>query len=682
MALVLPDVADLSLPEAALAYGEAGIPVFPLAQRTKRPIFMGGFLQATTDREQLAEWWELHPNANIGAVPGLVGCIVPDIDTVEARRAWYERVVVETAATQTGGGVGIHPWYHSPRLAARSHWRLDEHGGPFQDDRLANLLFRASGGYIVVAPSIHPDTGQPYRLTAPGTAISDLPSDIEAALLTVSARDAGGGHPVSSTEAGKWLAEVTKPATSTGGEAALQECLQAITAAPKDTRNDTLMAAVANLLNAAYTWDINLDEARERVRQAYVPHVADTRRAAQANREVDHAFDYIATQRFWEGPPDPETRGLPIKATLTQAPSRGPVPVTRQDRLAARAAEIRASALDMDSLLSGDFPAIDWLIQDLIPRRRLTSIVAEAKSGKSLLLLDLAAAAATGTHALGPIKSTTRVLYLDYEMVPEDVSVRLMAMGYGQDEATVHLLRQNLTYLQIPPMDPLDTEEGGELLCQVVADLEAELVIVDTLAAAVAGAENDADTFRNARHFTWAPLKALGATVVRVDHLGKDKSRGARGSSMKRDDVDLQWELTKMANDQLLLKLAYSRLTGVADKITLERLSNPLRHVRVGTQTWATSGVSLARAIVAAGINIDAPERLTDQLRRANIEFDPAHLPEARRYIEAGMPPVGADMATPFSDPRATPASKQPPDKNRRRVAPPQVKPSDALEMS
>src|SRR5690606_18724590 len=94
------------------------------------------------------------------------------------------------------------------------------------------------------------------------------------------------------------------------------------------------------------------------------------------------------------------------------------------------------------------------------------------------------------------------------------------------------------------------------------------------------------------------------------------------------------------------------------------------------------TGVALARAIVAAGINIDAPERLTDQLRRANIEFDPAHLPEARRYIEAGMPPVGADMAIPFSDPSATPASKQPPDKNRRGVTPPQVQPSDVLEMS
>src|SRR5690606_33187130 len=144
MALVLPDVADLSLPEAALAYGEAGIAVFPLAQRTKRPIFIGGFLRAPTDREQLAKWWEQHPNANIGAVPGLVGCIVPDIDTVEARRAWYERVVVKTAATQTGGGVGIHAWYHSPRLATRSSLRLAAHSLPVQPQRLAHLLLPTS----------------------------------------------------------------------------------------------------------------------------------------------------------------------------------------------------------------------------------------------------------------------------------------------------------------------------------------------------------------------------------------------------------------------------------------------------------------------------------------------------------------------------------------------------------
>ncbi len=252
--MYLPDVADLSLVDAALAYAGAGVSVFPLAQKTKRPIHMGGFTQATTDEKQIRAWWDTHPQANIGAVPGMSGCIVPDIDTVEARQAWFEKVVVETAATQTGGGVGVHPWYSSDKLARRSHWRLDEDGGPFQDKRLANLLFRAAGGYVVVAPSIHPDTGQPYRLINAKIPVSSLPADIEKALLEIPARDAGGGHPVSAPDAERWFKENSADETDKGGAGVVKRTLEAIKDSPKDSRNDVLLAEVGILLNAAYLW--------------------------------------------------------------------------------------------------------------------------------------------------------------------------------------------------------------------------------------------------------------------------------------------------------------------------------------------------------------------------------------------------------------------------------------------
>jgi hypothetical protein len=473
-----------------------------------------------------------------------------------------------------------------------------------------------------------------------------------------------------------WFAEVSKPETSEGGAAILQQRLDNIANAPRDARNDTLMAEVGVLLNAAYVWPINLTEAREAVRAVYVPHVSDTRKARDANREVDHAFDYIAAQRYWEGPLEEAVGGIPVKPTLTLVPSRLPIPITERDRDLAKAADVRGSAVQLGPLLRGETPEVEWLVDGIIPRGRLVAIVAEAKVGKSLLLLDMAAALACGHPILGKAHGPLRVLYIDYEMTPEDLHARLVDLGYGEDEATVALLEQNLVYLQIPALDPLDTAAGGQLLLDVAEQAEVDLVVVDTLAAAVQGAENESDTYRAARHYTWAPLKAVGVTVVRVDHLGKDKTKGARGSSMKRDDVDVLWELSRLgaSEDKLVLKRTHSRIPGVEDKIGIDRLTMPLRHVRTGKRVWAPTAVSLARAIEKAGIDVNSPGRLADRVRRAGIQFDQRNLTEARAFILAGSPDLGPDMSTDVTDPRVAvvrpdpPPEQPPPTRANRRL--------------
>lgn len=628
----LPAVSNLSLHDAALAYAQAGIPVFPLSPRTKRPIEMGGFTAATTDLDQIDLWWGQNPNANIGAVPGMIGCIVPDIDTTEGREAWAELVPVPTSSTLTGGGVGAHPWYRSTELAKRSHWRLDPDGAPFDDERLANLLFRASGGYVVVSPSIHPDTGNQYRLEAEGIPIADLPSKIERALLGLPARQAGGGHAADTESAQLWFEEVSKPETSEGGATVLSHVIERIAEAPKDARNDTLLAEVGVLLNAAYLWPIDLEDAREQIRAIYVPHVADTRKASQANREVDHAFDYVATQRHFEGPLEEGIGGLPLKPKLK----------VRSKEVSALA----GSLVDLDAILDGDAPAIDWLARGIIPRYGLTAVVAQAKVGKSLFLLDMAASLACGAPFLGFSNPIARTLYVDFEMTPHDLAIRLQDMGYADDQASRMLVRQNLHYALTPPMPPLDTAEGGAMLLELAQELEVDLVIVDTLAAAVAGAENDSDTFRAARRHTWTPLKAAGIAVIRADHLGKDQTRGARGSSMKRDDVDVAWELVlyKGKND-LLLKLTHARPPGIEDQIEMKRhtVSGVLVHERVGGVAFSHSAILLADELLQLGIDTKAP-RLRERLRAAGVSFANADLAKAREYIDLGRPLLGADL--------------------------------------
>src|SRR6266478_3065554 len=67
-----PSQAGISgaLLEAALGYGEGGIPVFPCNPDNKKPLTEHGFKDATTDPEKIRSWWREHPQAMIGVPTG------------------------------------------------------------------------------------------------------------------------------------------------------------------------------------------------------------------------------------------------------------------------------------------------------------------------------------------------------------------------------------------------------------------------------------------------------------------------------------------------------------------------------------------------------------------------------------------------------------------------------------
>ena len=69
--------------------------------------------------------------------------------------------------------------------------------------------------------------------------------------------------------------------------------------------------------------------------------------------------------------------------------------------------------------------------------------------------------------------------------------------------------------------------------------------MLDTSSRMVQGKENDSDTFIQLYRCSLVPLKRRGITVLRLDHPGKDESRGQRGSSAKDGDVDTIWRLAK-----------------------------------------------------------------------------------------------------------------------------------------
>ncbi len=259
--------------------------------------------------------------------------------------------------------------------------------------------------------------------------------------------------------------------------------------------------------------------------------------------------------------------------------------------------------IDWHDLWAAD-PAPEWQVEPLLAQGRSHALYATAKAGKSLLILDVAAALATGRAALDrPAGPPLTVLYLDLEMTRDDLRERLADLGYGPADDL-----SRLVYYQLPDLDAADTAEGGAAIVELARYHAADLVVIDTLARVLAGDENSADTFHAHYRHCGARLKADGRTVVRLDHAGKDLTRGQRGSSAKTGDVDVVWQLVARDAEHLDLRATHRRMAWVPELVSLHRATDPVRHTRV-MGSWPAGTANLAAQLDTLGLPVDASNR-------------------------------------------------------------------------
>jgi hypothetical protein len=271
--------------------------------------------------------------------------------------------------------------------------------------------------------------------------------------------------------------------------------------------------------------------------------------------------------------------------------------------------------IDWPKFWANETPAADFLIEPVVAAGRGTAIYSSAKAGKSLLLLDMAAAAVTGRGALGqPARPPIRIVYLDLEMVEADLRERLSDLGYGPDDDL-----SGLAYFQATELPSLDSELGGTELADIARDHRAHLVIVDTMARVVVGPENDTDTYRAFYRHTGSRLKALGIALCRLDHEGKDGSRGQRGASGKNDDVDVVYRLSADGN-QLRLRRTHTRVPWIPPELSIVRHEEPhLRHVVTTEDTWPAGTAEVAGLLDDLEVPLDATVRMaTTALKAVN----------------------------------------------------------------
>jgi hypothetical protein len=174
-------------------------------------------------------------------------------------------------------------------------------------------------------------------------------------------------------------------------------------------------------------------------------------------------------------------------------------------------------------------PPHKWIVKGVIPERAIAVVYGRWGSGKSSVAIDLCAAVARGTPWHGHKVRQGIVVYIASENA-HGFRARLNALLREQGITLDDLGGRFLEITGRPHL--LKPDEVQELITELKTFGRVSTVVVDTLARATAGAdENAAKEMGILVENCQTIVNATGASVVLVHHTGKDESRGMRGSS-------------------------------------------------------------------------------------------------------------------------------------------------------
>ncbi len=141
----------------ALAFAESGWPVFPCHSGLKIPATRHGFLDATTDQEQITRWFARHPDWNLAIATGAPG---PDVLDVDQHGKAGNGFAAFNRLTRAGLLDGASAYVRTPSGGLHAYFT----GSGQRNGHLPahHLDFRSTGGYVLAPPS--QVDGKPYQL--------------------------------------------------------------------------------------------------------------------------------------------------------------------------------------------------------------------------------------------------------------------------------------------------------------------------------------------------------------------------------------------------------------------------------------------------------------------------------------------------------------------------------------
>lgn len=453
--------------QAALWYAELGYPVFPCAPGRKQPLTEHGLLDATTDQEQIERWWSESPDANIAIRTD--GLVVIDIDG--DGNAWLaddpaKLADLEAAPLSLTPRGGRHFFFSQPPGRA---WRNSA-------GRLAARVdTRASGGYVLVAPSVV--EGRPYRwhdereLSVPPQRLPEPPA---------------------------WLTEQLDALAASNGMPASSKPANAI---PEGQRNETL----ARLAGAMRRVGMSQAEIFAALRQVN----ADRCTPPLPLREVERTAASVA-------------RYEPDSVSVALVENHWAQTHATSDCIATCLAEVEPAE-------------VRWLWPGRFARGKLSLIAGQPGLGKSFLTLDMAARVSRGDawplEEGAPIRAPENVVLLSAEDdIADTIRPRLDAAGAVVERVyAVSTVPAGATLDGKARRAPFRVTEHLPMLDRVIEQIGGcALVIIDPISAYL----GKTDSHNNSEvRDALVPLAAFAAkhqaALVVVTHLNKSQQANA-----------------------------------------------------------------------------------------------------------------------------------------------------------
>lgn len=521
----------MNLPEAA-AFLAQQWPVFPTDAR-KRPLTAHGFKDATRDPDE-ARLLFRHAEG-IGMPTGVAsGLVAVDIDVKEGRDGleWLaanEHRMPRTRRHRTQSG-GFHLLFLAPpgRNIRNSASKL----APGVD-------VRGEGGYIVVPPS-------------PGYGVTDdaMPAEVPAWLLALLDPPKPAPAPVSPPRPYRPSGDA-----SAYGTAALDQATAAILNAPDGAKHDTLNREAFSIGGLVSAGEIPEGEARAALDSALY--------GIRARCEDYHAAQKTLGQAFRDGMAQP--RNVPqrlVRRTVEEyAPRNEPPPrdappeywmaepdsTPDDEPITGQPAANRAGRVLPFISFADAAPSLDAndFVEGVLSRSAMSVIYGESNSGKTFFALDLGLHVAAGEEWRGRAVDQGFVLYLALEGASA-ISNRIAAFKIENDRLD-HRLPFAIAPVAVNLLDPeADADAVIETVKQAALELGAPptLVIVDTLARAIAGGNENASEDMGALVRNGGLIQQVtGAHLMWIHHSGKDQAKGARGHSSLRAATDTEIEV-------------------------------------------------------------------------------------------------------------------------------------------
>jgi hypothetical protein len=558
-------VPDLHAPALVWAqcYGSNDLPVFPCLG--KRPLTPNGFHDATCDPFHIEIWWRQWPDANIGTPMGH-GRFAIDIDpraggddTLFALERQYG-ALPHTLMSHTGGG-GNHYIY------------LEPVGGILNKAHVGQGIdVQGLGSYIILPPSIHPDTGKAYAWD-----VVDGPDDIDP------------------QPAPDWLlALLTAPAGSGQNSRAASFPGALI---PVGQRDNALTQFAGGLRRAGASADEIRAALAIRNQCCEIPlDAADLDRIARSIARYDPPPQMLISA----GPADVSPGLAGPGAADPQAWG------TPREKL---------QFVDLADMLKKSYPLPRWLIDGLIPEG-LTFFVGKPKSSKTYLAYSLALSLVMSMQShssqwLGyyDIRNKGPVVYITLEDDEAESWHRILELAPGLQDlpASQFLFHHGIDFPHL----------GADLVTAVKEDIidayHPVLIVLDPISYLYAPTKKGVDQFGDVKNML-LPLRWLGKehhlTILGVDHRRKTSA----------DDVDI-FESTYGSNAKIAVADAILMIVRDAQEITLHSKVRKAEEQTItlgftfddlGRATWTWKGAT--NGLVSQGQYGDIRQKIIDAL--------------------------------------------------------------------